>query len=243
MRILVARLKLNNFLTFSSSIGFSVIGRVSYPVYKPQPYIHNYALMYGFAGILYASLASPTNPRHPNEIDYRFLDESEKKRYVYPARPRNLVIKRMLCNIKGEGYAELTQPKPKTLYPWHVIHMYFAPQSIFETVIILQNEEVRLPRVIRIGAKRQGVFKVDYVPAKIKGYTRGISDPINLGDIKRLNLEPDSYIVVLTTKTKRKGVPYSNYIVKGFYEAEKLAIIEARAGNEIISFRLPIPFS
>jgi len=43
------------------------------------------------------------------------------------------------------------------------------------------------------------------------------------------------------TKTKRKGVPYSNYIVKGIYEDEKLAIVETRMGDELISFRLPIP--
>jgi len=241
MRVLVARLKLNNFLTFSSSIGFSVIGGVSYPVYKPQPYIHNYALMYGFSGILYASLASPTKPKYPGEIDYRFLKEIEEKMYVYPARPRNLVMKRMLCNIKGEGYVEPVQPKPKTIYPWHVIHMYFAPQSSFETVILLRDESIRLPRVIRIGTKRQGVFSVEYSQARIKGTTRGISDPINLGDARRFKLEPNSYIVVLVTKTKRKGVPYSNYIVKGIYEDEKLAIVETRIGDELISFRLPIP--
>jgi len=240
MKILIAKLKLHNFLTFSSSIGFSVIGGVSYPVYKPQPYIHNYALMYGFAGLLYASLASPTKPKHPNEIDYNFLQDIEKKIYVYPARPSHLVIKRMLCNIKSEGYAEPTQPKPKTMYPWHVAHVYFGPESVFETVVAVKDESVKLPSVIRIGVKRQGVFKIEYAQAKIKDFTNGISDPINLGDMLKFGLRPDSYILVLSTKTKRVGVPYSNYIVKGLYREKKLAVIEGRIGKDTVTFKLPI---
>jgi len=240
MKILIAKLKLANFLTFSSSVGFSVIRGVSYPTYKPQPYIHNYALMYGFAGLLYASLASPTKPKYPNEIDYNFLDEIEKKMYVYPARPKNLVIKRMLCNIKGEGYAEPTQPKPKTLYPWHVVHVYFAPNSVFETVIILFDETMKLPSTIRIGVKRQGVFKVEYAKADIVDYAHGFSDPINLGDAERFNYKPDSYVLILSTKTRRRGVPHSNYIVKGFYREKKLAVIRGRLGRELVTFRLPL---
>ena len=241
MKILIVRLKLHNFLTFSSSIGFSVIGGVSYPVYKPQPYLHNYALMYGFAGLLYASLASPTKPKHSNEIDYNLLQNIEKKIYVYPARPRHLVIKRMLCNIKGEGYAEPTQPKPKTMYPWHVAHIYFGPGSVFETVIIVKDNSTKLPSVIRVGVKRQGVFKVEYRQAKIKEFTNGISDPVNLGDIIRFGLKPYSYVLVLSTKTRRIGIPYSNYIVKGLYKENVLAVIEGKIGKETVSFKLPIP--
>jgi len=237
----VARLKLHNFLTFSSSVGYTAIGGVTYTVYRPQPYIHNYALMYGFSGLLYASLASPTNPEHPNEVDYSFLDDIEEKLYVYPARPRHLVVKRMLCNIKSEGYAEPVQPKPKSMYPWHVAHVYLAPESIFETVVLVKDGSVRLPRTIRVGVKRQGVFKVEYAEAEVKGHTYGVSDPINLGDVERWSIKPDSYTVVLTTKTLRKGVSYSNYVVKGLYKDKALSIIEARTENETVEFRLPIP--
>jgi len=239
MRIYVAELQLHNFLTFSSSVGFAVIGGVSYPVYRPQPYIHNYALMYGFRGIPYASLASKTGEY--DEIDYSLLSEIENEIYVFPARPRSLVIKRVLCNIKGEGYAEPVQPKPKTVYPWHVAHMYIAPGSIFETVVLVKREGIRLPSVIRIGVKRQGVFKVRYVEASIEGYTDGYSDPVNLGDVIRFRAEPDSYVVLLTTKTKRTGVPYSNYVVKGYYSRRVLAVIRARTGSRVTEFRLPIP--
>jgi len=241
MKLLVARLKLCNFLTFSSSVGYSVIGGVTYTVYRPQPYFHNYALMYGFAGLLYASLASPTTPKNPSEINYSLLNDIEEKFYVYPARPRHLVVKRMLCNIKSEGYAEPVQPKPKSMYPWHVAHVYFAPGSIFETVVLVKDNSVRLPRTVRVGVKRQGVFKVEYAEAEIKGYTNGVSDPTNLGDVARWGVKPDSYTIVLTTKTLRKGVPYSNYVVKGLYRDKVLATIEARIGDEIVEFRLPIP--
>jgi len=241
MKILIAKLKLHNFLTLSSSVGYSVIGGVTYTIYRPQPYLHNYALMYGFAGLLYASLASSANPEHPNEIDYSFLEAIEKKIYAYPARPRHLVVKRMLCNVKSEGYAEPVQPHPKSMYPWHVAHVYFAPGSIFETVIIVKDDLIELPRTIRVGVKRQGVFKVEYTEAKIKDYIEGISDPINLGDVMRYGVKPDSYVLVLTTKTKRMGVPYSNYVVKGLYRSRILAVIEGRIGGETIEFRLPMP--
>jgi len=243
MKVLVARLRLCNFLTFSSTVGYTAIGDVTYTVYRPQPYIHNYALMYGFAGLLYVSLASPTSPRSPYEVDYSFLDEVERKIYVYPARPRYLVVKRMLCNIRGEGYGEPLAPNPKSMYPWHVAHVYFAPGSVFETVVLVFDEAVRLPRTVRLGVKRQGVFKVEYAEAEIRGFADGISDPINLGDAARQGLAPDSYVVVLTTKTVRRGVPYSNYVVKGLYTGKNraLAVIEGRLGGEAVEFRLPVP--
>lgn len=240
MKILICKLKLNNFLTFSSFVGYSVIAGVSYQVYKPQPYIHNYALMYGFAGLLYASLASPR--KHVNEIEYRFLNMIEKRMYVYPARPRSLKIKRMLCNIKGEGYVDVVQPKPKSVYPWHVAHIYFAPGSIFETVLILFEENLKLPKTIRIGVKRQGVFEVSYREAKIVKDTSGFTDPVNLGDMERFGLNPDSYAVVLSTKTRRKGVPHSNIIVKAFYSKPVIKVIRGTIESEKIVFHLPIPF-
>lgn len=243
MRILIAQLKLHGFLTFSSTVGFSAIGGVSYTVYKPQPYIHNYALMYGFAGLPYVSLASPTNPENPGELNFSFLQELEKKIYVYPARPRHIVVKRMLCNIKGEGYAEPITPHPKSMYPWHVAHIYFSPGSVFETVIVVKDDSIRLPSVIRIGVKRQGVFKVDYINAEVgKEFVSGISDPVNLGDMEKLGFKPDSYILVLASKSRRVGWPQSNYIVKGFYKENKLAVIKGKAEGETILFRLPVPW-
>jgi len=241
MRIYVAELQLHNFLTFSSSVGFAVIGGVSYPVYRPQPYIHNYALMYGFRGIPYASLASKAGEYE--EIDYSLLSEIEDEIYVFPARPRSLMIKRMLCNVKGEGYASPTRLNPKTVYPWHVAHMYIAPGSVFETVVLVKKEGVKLPSVIRIGVKRQGVFKVRYVEASIERHTNGYSDPVNLGDAIRFGAEPESYVILLTTKTRKVGVPYSNYIVKGYYSRKVLAVIRASIGSRITEFKLPIPDS
>jgi len=238
MRAYIVELQLHDFLTFSSSVGFVVIGKLSYPVYRPQPYIHNYALMYGFRGFPYASLASKAGEFQ--QIDYNLLDEIEDEMYVFPARPRNLVIKRTLCNIRGEGYAEPIQQKPKTMYPWHVVHMYIAPGSIFETVVLVKKESVKLPTVIRVGVKRQGVFKVKYSEAQIGKLSGGYSDPINLGDAIRYGMEPDSYVILLTTKTERTGVSQSNYIVKGFYERNMLSVIRSRKGSRTVEFRLPI---
>ncbi|MEM1703196.1 MAG: hypothetical protein QXQ31_03985 [Zestosphaera sp.] len=203
--------------------------------YKPQPYIHNYSLMYGLGGLLHASLASPHV--ETAEINYSLLDEVETKLYVYPARSRRIDLRRMLLNIKGEGAVEIVQPKPKSMYPWHVMHYYFAPGSVFETVVAAKLDNLRIPSTIRVGVKRQGVFRVICEEATVKGYTSGFTDPVNLGDLARYKLIPDSYVVLLKTKTARKGVPGSNTIVKAYYRENKVALLESRSG---IRFRVPL---
>ncbi|MEM3924244.1 MAG: hypothetical protein QXZ48_08180 [Zestosphaera sp.] len=204
-------------------------------VYKPQPYIHNYPLMYGLGGLLYASLASPHV--ETAEIDYSLLDEVERRLYVYPARPRRIDLKRMLLNIKGERAVEVVQPRPKSMYPWHVMHLYFAPGSVFETVVVTELDNVRIPSIIRVGVKRQGVFRVVCEEATVKEYTSGLTDPVNLGDLARYKLNPDSYVMLLNTKTARRGVPGSNTIVKAYYRENKVALLESRSG---IRFRVPL---
>lgn len=235
MKIYIVHLKLNDFLTFSSTVGFTSIGRVSYTVYKPQPYLHNYALMYGFTGLLYASLASLAgkNVRDiKREIDYSGLDEIEKKLYVYPARPKRLNVKRLLANVKGEGFVEI-QTNPKGAYPWHVIHVWFTPGTEFETVLVA-DDKVRIPNTIRIGVKRQGVFTVKLEPAKIEGTVDGLSDPVNLGDLMKRGIRPRQAIILLRTKTVRKNVPYSNIIARIYHD--NLTIIK----GENTEFFLPL---
>ncbi|MEM1703593.1 MAG: hypothetical protein QXQ31_06035 [Zestosphaera sp.] len=231
----ICTLRLCDYMTFSSTVGYANVMGVTYAVYKPQPYLHNYPLMYGLGGLLYASLASPHV--ETTEVDYSFLDEVEKRFYVYPARPRRIALKRMLLNIKGEGAVEIVQPKPKSMYPWHVMHLYFAPGSVFETVVVARLDNVRIPSTIRVGVKRQGVFRVVCEEASVKGYTSGSTDPVNLGDLTRYKLNPDSYIVLLNTKTARRGVPSSNTIVKAYYRENRVTLLETRSG---IKFRVPL---
>lgn len=232
-RTYICSMKLCDHLTFSSTVGYANIMDVSYMVYKPQPYIHNYSLMYGLGGLLYASLWSPHV--ETGNIEYSLLDEIEKRLYVYPARPRKIALKRMLLNIKGEGTVEVVQPKPKSMYPWHVVHLYFAPGSVFETVVVTKQDDIRIPSTIRIGVKRQGVFRVVCEEATFKGYTSGFTDPVNLGDLIRYNFIPDSYVVLLNTKTARRGVPDSNAIVKAYFKEKRVALLESRNG---IKFRV-----
>mgnify|MGYP000223935810 CR=1 FL=1 len=237
MKIYICLLKLCDFLTFSSTIGFATIGGVSYTVYKPQPYIHNYALMYGFSGLLHVSLASPA--KEIREIDYRFLNDIERKIYVYPARPRKLVIKRMLLNIKGEGLVE-TQLRPKSIYPWHVAHVYFGPGSVFETVLLVFDDSFKIPRNIRIGVKRQGVFTVECREAIVKNLVNGFTDPVNLGDILKSSMNPDSYVVLLSTRTRRRNVPYSNVIVKAYYKEPRIHLLSTSIDGREVEFRVPL---
>ncbi|MEM3662868.1 MAG: hypothetical protein QXI68_04700 [Sulfolobales archaeon] len=234
-KVYICSLKLCDYLTFSSTIGYANIMDVTYTVYKPQPYLHNYSLMYGFGGLLYASLGSPHV--ETSQIEYSSLDDVEKKLYIYPARPKELHLRRMLMNIKGEGAVEVQQPRPKSMYPWHVAHLYFAPNSVFETVVVTKDDRIRLPKTVRVGVKRQGVFDVECEEAAIRGYTSGLTDPVNLGDLSRYELAPDSYVVLLSTKTARKGVPNSNIIVKAYYRENRVAMLETRSR---IKFRVPL---
>lgn len=233
----ICALRLCDHLTYSSAVGFAEIAGVSYTAYRPQPYLHNYPLMYGFAGLLHASLASRSI--EVSEIDYSGLNEVERTLYVYPARPRSIALKRMLLNIKGEGAVDLVQPKPKGMYPWHVVHLYFAPGSIFETVVLARSSSIRVPSAIRVGVKRQGTFSVKCEEAAVKGYVKGLTDPINLGDLYRSRkvVKPQSYTVLLNTKTVRKGVPYSNMVVKAYFDEPVVAVLGAKSG---MTFRVPI---
>lgn len=234
-KVYICTLRLCDYLTFSSSVGYANVGDVTYMVYKPQPYIHNYPLMYSFAGLLHVALASPTI--EVTEIDYSNIDNIERQLYVYPARPHKISLKRMLLNIKGEGAAELVQPRPKSMYPWHVIHLYFAPGSEFKTVVITRSNGIKIPGTIRVGVKRQGVFKVYCEEATIKSYTSGLTDPVNLGDLYRQGLRPKSYTVLLSTKTLRKNSQYSNIVVKAYFDEDVVAVIESRSGAR---FRVPL---
>jgi len=238
MKIYIITLKLNDFFVFSSHLTFSKIKGVSYTVYRPSQYIHNYPLMYALADLLYVSLASPTIT--VDEIEYKDLDEIEKILYVYPARPRSIRLMRLLGNIRGEGFAEPSEAHPKTIYPWHVAHIVFTPGSIFESVLITYENDIKLPKIIRIGVKRQGVFTVEYYEAVITGFTDGFSDPINLGDVVRRGLRPDSFRMLLETRTRRKNAPGSNMIVSGEYRRRMLSIVKANINGEEVVFRLPL---
>ncbi len=241
VELLVAELKLCDFLTFSSTILPVEIGDVTYPTYRPAPYIHNYPLMYAFSGLTHASLTSPSKPGNPSEVSYLLLDEIERNLYVYPASPVLIDMTRLIGNVKSEGFAEPRKVRPKSLYPWHVAHMAFAPGSAFETVILVTNENVKLPGTIRLGVKRQGVFEVRYYHAKVKGFVSGWSDPVNLGDVIRYGLEPEQYYTLLTTKTVHKSRQFSNMIVRGYYSESKLSVIEVSSGQYRRTFRLPLP--
>lgn len=234
-KVYTCTLRLCDHLTFSSTVGYANVMDVTYMVYKPQPYLHNYPLMYGFSGMLHVLLASPTI--ETTEIDYSWLDEIEKRLYVYPARPKRISLKRMLLNIKGEGAVEVVQPRPKSMYPWHVMHLYFAPGSQFETVFVAKSVNVKIPATIRVGVKRQGVFRVECEEAVVKGYTSGLSDPINLGDLLKSGGNPTSYIVLLNTKTTRKGVPNSNIVAKAYFDKPIVAVLESRSG---VRFKVPL---
>ena len=71
----------------------------------------------------------------------------------------------------------------------------------------------------------------------------GTTGSINVQQI--IGYENEDIVVLdadlaLSTKTKRAGVPYSNYIVKGFYRENVLAVIEGKIGRETVEFKLPI---
>lgn len=238
MKPLACRLRLHGYLTFSSFVGVSTTGKVAFTEYKPAPVIHNYPLMYALAGLSHGSLASlawerPLDAVHQSPPPkYTLIPSIEKKLYAYPAKPFSIVTARMLSVAGGERLVHL-QVRPKSMYPWRVIHRYFAPGTIFDTLVIL-NEEARIPRTIRLGAKRYGVFSVECKIAREEGEWNGFSDPVNLDDVRKWGY---NVLKSLTILERKKG---GGTIARAIFD-KPVKVLKARFRDGLAEFKLPLP--
>jgi CRISPR type I-D-associated protein Csc1 len=230
-------LKLEGYLTFSSSATPVVVGRdLTVTEYRPAPVIHNIALTYALAGLPHGSLGSRVNPppwkTRTEPPLYMVASELKERFYVYPAKPIRVVLERQLAIAGGEKLVSL-QAQFKSMYPWRVLHQYYAPGSEFLTTV-LAGQQWRPPRVVRLGAKRYGVARVECREAEASQAGPGFSDPVNLNDILSWGLKPRRVIVLLDHKNTTAG-----RIVRA--ELDSLYEVKARMGGHTYSMLLPLP--
>lgn len=230
-------LRLEGYLTFSSTAAPAMVGRdLTVTEYRPAPVIHNIPLAYALAGLLHGSLGSRVNPppwKAALEPPlYMIADEIRRRFYVYPAKPVKIVLERQLAIAGGERLVSL-QAQFKSMYPWRVLHQYYAPGSEFITTVIAPPEW-KNPRVVRFGTKRYGVARVICKEAEAVHAGLGFSDPVNLRDILSWGLKPRRIVVLLDHKN-----PTAGRIVRA--ELDTLYEIRARINGGTYSMLLPLP--
>lgn len=230
-------LRLEGYLTFSSTAAPAMVGRdLTVTEYRPAPVIHNIPLTYALAGLPHGSLGSRVNPppwkAKPEPPLYVAAEELREKIYVYPAKPVRIVLERQLAIAGGERLVSL-QAQFKSMYPWRVLHQYYAPGSEFVTTV-LAPPEWRPPRVVRFGAKRYGVARVVCREAEAVHAGLGFSDPVNLRDILSWGLKPHRIVVLLDHKN-----PTAGRIVRA--ELSTLYEIRARINGRTYFMLLPLP--
>lgn len=230
-------LRLEGHLTFSSTAAPVVINRnLTVTEYRPAPVIHNIPLTYALAGLPHGSLGSRVVPppwkAAPEPPAYTVAEELRRRFYVYPAKPLRIVLERQLAIAGGERLVSL-QAQFKSMYPWRVLHQYYAPGTEFLTAV-LAPPGWRPPRVTRLGAKRYGVVRVECREASVSRAGPGFSDPVNLRDIESWGLRPRRVIVVLDHKN-----PAAGRVVRA--ELDALYELTARIGGRERSMLLPLP--
>lgn len=126
------------------------------------PVIHNYPLLIAFLSrpveSSYVSVSGIiTGSIKPEEV-WR-----KKGFYIYPAIGVKLLSRTLTFSMSGTGYISSFKPKTRASVPDYTANQLFLPSSTFKTYIIVRSDKC-LPRtkIIRMGAKRYGVFKVQY---------------------------------------------------------------------------------
>lgn len=124
------------------------------------PIIHNYPLLLAFLGkpvdSSYASVAGMTTfTTRPEEV------WGDKGFYVYPAIAVRMMARTLTFSLGGTGYVGF-KPRTRASVPDFTAHQVFLPGTEFKTYIIARDEEsVPGTKIIRLGAKRYGVFRVE----------------------------------------------------------------------------------
>jgi hypothetical protein len=154
-------------------------------VHVSLPIIHNYPLILAFLGkpvdSSYVSIPGiKTLQVRPEDVwdKYGF--------YIYPAIGRKLFSKTITFSMSGTGYV-VFKPRTRASIPDYTANQVFLAGSIFKTYMILKNNAKRPETmIIRIGAKRYGVFSVRYKYvglSEIRDYGgEAITHPFNTRD-------------------------------------------------------------
>ena len=124
------------------------------------PLIHNYPLTLAFLG-------RPVEESYV-AIVYKITKSIEAGKmwkehgfYLYPALASKMYVRQLLFSMGGTGYLTM-KAKTRASIPDFTSHQVFLPGSVFKTYIIARSKEPGLPKFIRLGAKRYGIFKANY---------------------------------------------------------------------------------
>jgi len=155
-------------------------------VHISLPVIHNYPIMLALLGrpveSSYVSLSGKiTRAENPSNV------WKERGFYVYPAIGKRILTRTLLFSMGDSGHMTL-KTKTRAPVPDLAANQVYLPGSVFKTFILV-NPDVspELPRIMRMGAKRYGVFQVNIVKrviGRVKEYVPWleIGHPYNAED-------------------------------------------------------------
>lgn len=145
------------------------------------PLIHNYPLTLAFLGKpaeAYAAVSGRITFAYRPEEVWR-----EEGFYVYPAVSEKIVSRIQLFSMGGTGYVQF-KPRTRASVPDYAANQVFLPGTRFKTYIIARRG-YRPPRIVRLGAKRYGVFSVH--TRRMRGVVKGgggeVTHPFNARDV------------------------------------------------------------
>ena len=150
------------------------------------PVIHNYPLTIAFLGLPVESAYVSVS----NKLSKSIKPEDVWSRhgfYIYPAIAVKSLVRTLTFSMGGTGYMAF-KPKTRASIPDYTANQVFLPGSIFKTFVLLKpGSKYAIPRIVRLGSKRFGVFHVKAerrLRGNVKDYQtgRGISHPFNVKD-------------------------------------------------------------
>lgn len=247
LNIYVADLELHGVLIFATEQRPS-LAEEGGPIISTGHYIHNYPLIYGFAGrnieaysvipslhfLSYEDLGKNMMIRNnKRKLQYTYVEEQlrnllegRESIYVFPAYPEKVIAKKFFMQAKGSGYAEF-RGALKTVYPRLEHYVAIVPPSRFKTIVISRGSELPKEMYLRIGMKRMGLFKVYLRKADIgENVVEPVwsTIPVNLYDVEIFGYTPVDVAKVLETRSKAPGKLLASVI--GYIRARNMFVVK-----------------
>lgn len=123
------------------------------------PVIHNYPLTLALLGVPVEQSYASVSGLIARSMSPASIWE-EHGFYVYPAIVKKALSRTLTFSMGGTGYAVL-KPKTRASVPDYTLNQVFLPGSMFKTYILVKpGTTPYIPKIIRLGAKRFGVFRV-----------------------------------------------------------------------------------
>ena len=201
MQLYLAHLELHGLLVLAEEVrSIKVSLLAGGPLIRSSKFIHNYTLMYALSPIPEAPYGGYLG--FTDKPSYKLIDDLKKEKllYAYPAQPLDIRLVRVFTASKPETLCEV-RGRPKIGHPFQVHYIAVAPGSKYKT-IILCDENIHLPRYVRLGKKRWGIVKLTYHPLmsmeRVK--PRYSTVPVNIGDMREFGVKIENYITVATTR-------------------------------------------